>query len=178
VGTTRGFRWRERAPVLLKRWPRLNSAFAVEDPVPAERQPDFPALETDFSDLREIVVPRLREQDRAALTEQNWHRRQQVLLMTVSAATSLGGAVQAALPGSPVPGTVTAFLGVVAAGVARHIGERKTLRKFQESRRRAESLRSLYFRYLTRTPPFHEGNRRAALMVAVIDVEEPVPGHG
>lgn len=178
MGNTRGPGWRERAPALLKRWPRLNSEFPAEDPVPVERQAEFPALVADFSELREILVPRLREEDRAALIEQNRHRRQQVLLMSVSAATSLAGAVQAALPGSAVPGTMTALLGIVAAGVARHIGDRKTLRKFQDSRRRAEGLRSLYFRYLTRTPPFHEGNRRAALIIAVADLEEPVSGHG
>ena len=78
-------------PALLKRFPSLTapaSSGAVLPPGLGER---YPALAEDIDVLDRVVRPAFVESDRAALIEQNRHRRQQVVL-AVGAAIRQGWA--------------------------------------------------------------------------------------
>jgi heme exporter protein D len=99
-------------------------------------------------ELQAVVVPLYDECNTEALLEQNRHRRQQVLLLIGALITTSFGSIQAALAGSVWPGIVVAVVAAATSAVSS-VGRRSaSLDRYLEFRRRAERLRSLYFRYL------------------------------
>lgn len=48
-----------------------------------------------------------------------------------------------------------------------YVGGRRSLAGYRTTRQRAEALRSVYFRYLTRIPPSDRGDRTDQLVKAV-----------
>ena len=122
-------------------------------------------------ELQAVVVPLYDECNTEALLEQNRHRRQQVMLLIGALLTTSFGAVQAALAGSVWPGIVVA---IVAAGTSAvsSVGRRSaSLDRYLEFRRRAERLRSLYFRHLAGSIDGTEpGASRAALQEQAVSL--------
>jgi len=99
-------------------------------------------------ELQSVVVPLYDECNTEALLEQNRHRRQQVLLLIGALLTTSFGSIQAALAGSVWPGIVVAIVAAATSAVSS-VGRRSaSLDRYLDFRRRAERLRSLYFRHL------------------------------
>jgi hypothetical protein len=146
----------------------------VVEPEQARR---YPALAGDITVLHEVVGPAFSASERAALLAQNRYRRQQVVILLGSALlTGLGG-LQAIFPDQVWLSLVLAVLAVVLTGVSRAAGELKTLECFLGERVKAERLRAMYFRYLSRTGRYRTEDRVAVLRRAVLAVErgeEPV----
>ena len=79
-------------PALLERFPSLTAPDSSEPVLPSGLGERYPALAEDIDVLDGVVVPTFAESDRAALIEQNRHRRQQVVL-------AVGAAIMAGLGG-------------------------------------------------------------------------------
>jgi hypothetical protein len=137
----------------------------------------YPALTDDLSVLDEVVGRTFAASERAAQLAQHRYRRQQVVILLGSALlTGLGG-LQAILPGAWWLSLGLAVLAIVLTGVSRAAGELKTLECFLNERVKAERLRSMYFRYLSRTGRYRTDDREDVLRRAVLAVdrgEEPV----
>ena len=109
---------------------------------------EYRHLAPALRDLQAVVVPLYDECNTEALLEQNRHRRQQVLLLIGALLTTSFGSIQAALTGSVWPGIVVAIVAAATSAVSS-VGRRSaSLDRYLEFRRRAERLRSLYFRHL------------------------------
>ena len=93
-----------------------------------------------------------------------------------SAWDGLGG-LQAVMPDQRWPGIVLVVLGLVLTAVGRTAGELGTFERFLDERVKAERLRAMHFRYLSRTGRY-AGPDRAILLeravLAVKDGEEPL----
>jgi hypothetical protein len=127
--------------------------------------------------LERVVGPAFAESDRAALVEQNRYRRQQVVLaMGGVLLTGLGG-LQAVLHDERWPGLLLVVLGLALAAVGRTAGELGTFERFLDERVKAERLRAMHFRYLSRTGRYATPDRTVVLERAVLAVkngEEPL----
>lgn len=163
-------------PALIRRL-RLGRPPTESEPVvPPETAKDYPALEDDIETLDRVVGPAYREADLAALLHQHRYRRQQVLILLGSTlVTGLGG-LQALLPGRAWPGVLLLVLGAAVTWFSKTAGELKELDEFLDERTKAERLRAMYFRFLSRTGRFDVPDPLAALERAVVAVrkgEEP-----
>ena len=63
------------------------------------------------------------------------------------------------------------MLGVLLTGVSQAAGELKTLDRFLTERVKAERLRAMYFRFLSRTGRYRGDDRVSVLRRAVLAVE-------
>jgi hypothetical protein len=164
-------------PALLKRFPSLTapaSSGAVLPPGLGER---YPALAEDIDVLDRVVRPAFVESDRAALIEQNRHRRQQVVLAVGAAIMAGLGGLQALVPDQRWPGLILVVLGLVLAAVGNTAGELGSFQRFLDERIKAERLRAMHFRYLSRSGRYATTNRAVVLERAVLAVkagEEPL----
>ena len=155
-----------RAPALLRRFPRLvlrADPAAIVAPGAAD---DLPERSDDFAFLDRVLLPRFQQSDEAALRAQNRHRRQQLVLLVAGSAGAVLGAVQAAVP-APWPGIVLAAVTAASGVFALQVQRGDALRRYLRMRSRAETLRSLYFRYLLGLEPYDGPERRQALREAV-----------
>jgi hypothetical protein len=163
-------------PALLRRFPTLRSKDVSTPVLPPDVAQRFPLLAPDVEVLDEVVGPVFAESDRAALHHQNAYRRQQVLMILGGAVLSGLGGLQAALSDERWPGLVLAVLGIVLAGLGQMAGELKTFERFLDERVKAERLRAMYFRFLSRTGRYAGDDRVVTLRRAVLAVkagEEP-----
>jgi hypothetical protein len=161
---------------LLRRFPSLRAPGPSDPVLPADAATRYPALAKDIAVLEAVVGPEFATSDRAALTEQNRYRRQQVVL-TLGAAllTGLGG-LQAVMPDQRWPGLLLVVLGLVLTAIGRTAGELGTFERFLNERVKAERLRAMHFRYLSRTGRYAPPDRAVVLeraVLAVKDGEEP-----
>ena len=165
-----------RRPALLVRLPSLRTRPRSWPVVLPDTAVAYPALADDLATLESVVGPEFHRSDRDALAHQNRYRRQQVAVLSGSAlVTGLGG-LQAALPGSTWPGLVLFVLGALVIWLSKVSGELRTFDDFLGERVKAERLRAMYFRYLSRTGRYAGDNRESALRRAVLAVrngEEP-----
>ncbi|MDP9799659.1 hypothetical protein J2S43_008171 [Catenuloplanes nepalensis] len=139
-----------RRPALFRRLP-WGRADPPRPPLSIADESAYPALAGELALLRAELVPALLRAQRDAERHQRRHRRQRVVMPVLAMLTAVGGAAQAAWASSPWPGVVT---GLAAAGATVFTGyalRRRSLRDFQRCRRRAEALRTVYFRFLTGT---------------------------
>jgi hypothetical protein len=139
--------------------------------IPAGTRQAFPALVDDFAVLDEAVGEAFRKSDLAALRHQNRYRRQQLLVLVGSVVTSALGGLQALLEEQNWPGILLAMLGVTLAASSKATSELGAQREYLAERVKAERLRALHFRFLSRTGEFADEHRNAKLRVAVIDIE-------
>ena len=165
-----------RRPVMLRRL-RLGRAPTRSDPVvPLALAETYPTLAADIEVLDEVVGPEFHRADRAALRYQHQYRRQQVLVLAGSTLlTGLGG-LQAVVPGRSWPGLLLLLLGLGVTWLSTTAGELKTLDAFLDERTKAERLRAMYFRFLSRTGRYAVPDPQAVLRRAVLSVgngEEP-----
>ncbi|GAB7040102.1 MULTISPECIES: DUF4231 domain-containing protein [Catenuloplanes] len=140
-----------RRPALFRRLP-WGRADPPRAPLSIADEAAYPALAAELALLRAELVPALLRAQQDAERHQRRHRRQRVLLPALAVLTAAGGAAQAAWATSPWPGIVTGLAGAGATVFTGYAVRRRSLRDFQHCRRRAEALRTIYFRFLTGTP--------------------------
>ena len=139
--------------------------------IPDERRQEYPALAEDFAVLDEVVAPAFHKSDLAALRHQNRYRNQQLLVLIGSVITSGLGGLQALLADQRWPGILLAALGALLAISSRATSELGAQKEYLADRVKAERLRALYFRSLSRTRGFVGEDRVGNLRLAVIDIE-------
>ena len=162
-----------RRPAILMRFPRLRLRLrrAPSPVMPADEARRFPALVDDIRILDQEVGPAFAASERAALVTQNRYRRQQVIILLGSALLAGLGGLQAVFPMQRWLGLVLVVLGILLTGVSQAAGELKTLDCFLTERVKAERLRAMYFRYLSRTGRYRGDDRINVLRRAVLAVE-------
>src|SRR5215207_8122601 len=155
---------------LLVRFPQLRAPSISYPVISPENRAASAALADDFEVLDRHVKGDFETCDVAALRHQNRYRRQQVIVLLGSAlVTGLGG-LQAIFPAQRWPGLLLTLLGVVLASSSRWAGERASLAEYLTERVKAERLRALHFRYLSRTGRFAGGDREIQLQRAVLAI--------
>ncbi|MBV9315763.1 MAG: DUF4231 domain-containing protein [Pseudonocardia sp.] len=109
--------------------------------------------------------------DLNALRHQHRYRRHQIMIVVGSAiVTGLGG-LQAAHPDQRWPGVALTALSILLAASSRTVGELDALSEYLTERVKAERLRALHFRFLSRTRKFAGDDRVVVLKRAVIAIE-------
>lgn len=156
---------------LFARFPSLRAPRSSEPVIPEGTRQGYPALAEDFAALDRVVGPAFHDSDRAALRHQNRYRRQQVTILVGSVLASGLGGVQALLTDQRWPGAALAVLGVVLAASSRATSESESQTEYLVERVKAERLRALHFRFLSRTGPYADGQRDLALRRAVIAIQ-------
>ena len=152
---------------------RLGRAPTRSDPVvPPELAQRYPVLADDIRVLHEVVTPEFHRADSAALRHQHRYRRQQVLLLLGSTLLAGLGGLQAVFPGGPWPGVVLLLLGLVVTWLGKAAGELTALDDFLDERTKAERLRAMYFRFLSRTGVYAVSERETVLRRAVLLVND------
>ena len=154
---------------LLRRFPALRPPGSAPI-VPPEHREIYPRLADDLAVLDREVDPHFQRADAAALRHQNRYRRQQVTVLLGAVLISGLATLQAVLPDQRWLGVLVGLLGIVLAATSRFSGELGALGEFLAHRVRAERLRALHFRYLSRTGPYAGDGRVAALRRAVAAV--------
>jgi hypothetical protein len=163
-------------PALLRRLPSFREPKESRPVLPEDAASRFPALAEDIGTLDRVVGPEFARADLDALQHQNRYRRHQVILILGATVLAALGGLQAVLTDQRWPGIVLAVLGVVLAVVGQTAGELKTFEDFLEERVKAERLRAMYFRYLSRTGRYAAADHEVVLRRAVLAVkkgEEP-----
>ena len=164
------------APSLFARLPRLRSPKSSWPALPAEKRAAYPALAADFEVLDRLVDPAFRYSDLAALRHQNRYRRQQIAVLLGSVVASGLGGLQAVFPDQRWPGLLLTALGIALAASSRVTSEVGALAAYLTERVKAERLRALHFRFLSRTGPYSDERRETALrrdVVAIRSGREP-----
>jgi len=138
--------------------------------IPDDKRASYPSLTPDFQALDRDVTPAFAEADLAALRHQNGYRRQQLIILLGSAALTGLGALQALFPDQRWPGLLLAVLGVLLAATGRAARELDALKRYMDERAKAERLRALHFRFLSRTGPYAGTDREANLRRAVVAI--------
>lgn len=156
---------------LFARVPSLRSPRSSPPVIPDETRQAYPTLSTDFAVLDRVVGPAFHESDRAALRHQNSYRRQQVTILVGSVVASGLGGLQALLTDQRWPGAVLALLGVALAASSRATSESDSQNEYLVERVKAERLRALHFRFLSRTGQYADERRDMALRRAVIAIQ-------
>ncbi len=159
------------APQLFARWPSLRAPRTSSPVVPPAAREAYPALADDIDELERVVSPAFRESDLAALRNQNRHRRQQITILLGSVIASGLGGTQALLPDQRWPGALLTLLGIALAASSRATSELGTQGAYLGERAKAERLRALYFRFLSRTGSFGGADRTMQLRRAVVAIQ-------
>ena len=167
---------RLRRPLMLRRLALGRPPTSSEPVLPPGAAEAHPALGDDIRLLDEVVGPEFRRADSAALLHQHRYRRQQVLIILGSTlVTGLGG-LQAVVSDRTWPGIVLLVLGAGVTWLSTAAGELKYLDEFRTERMKAERMRSMYFRFLSRTGRYAVPDPEGVLRRAVLAVkrgEEP-----
>jgi hypothetical protein len=156
---------------LFARLPSFRSPRTSLPVIPDSARRAFPALVDDFAVLDEVVGQAFRKSDIAALRHQNRYRRQQLLVLVGSVVTSGLGGLQALVEDQRWPGILLALFGVALAVSSRATSELGAQNEYLAERVKAERLRALHFRFLSRTGKFAREDRDSVLRLAVIDIE-------
>jgi hypothetical protein len=159
------------APPLFARFPHLRSRITSQPVIPAEKRVAYPRLADDFDVLDRVVGPVFRDSDSAALRNQNRYRRQQVAVLVGSVVASGLGGLQAVFPDQRWPGVLLTALGIGLAASSRVTSEIGALADYLTERVKAERLRTLYFRFLSRTGSYAGADRETALRRAVVAIK-------
>jgi hypothetical protein len=156
---------------LLRRFPTVRSTGVSTPVLPHDVAARYPGLADDIAVLDDLVGPDFADSDRKALRYQNTYRRQQVVLILGATLLSGLGGLQAALTDQRWPGILLTVLGLALAGLGQTAGELKTFERFLDERVKAERLRAMYFRYLSRTGRYTGSDRTKVLRRAVLAVK-------
>lgn len=159
------------APSLFARFPSLRAPSSAGPVIPAALRAEYPTLADDFAMLDRLVAPAFRKSDTAALRHQNCYRRQQVTILLGSVVASGLGGLQAVFAEQRWPGLLLAVLGITLAMSSRATSELNAQTDYLTERVKAERLRALHFRFLSRTGPFEKADRAASLRRAVVAIE-------
>jgi len=149
---------------------RLRSPKKSWPVIPGEERAKYPALAEDFAVLDEVVAKAYEKSDLTALRNQNRYRNQQVLVLSGSVITSGMGGLQALLADQRWPGIVLAAFGALLASSSTLTSELRAQEDYLAERVKAERLRALHFRFLSRTGGFDGAGRVGNLRRAVLDI--------
>ena len=147
--------------------------------VPAHVQGAAPALAGDFAVLERELLPQFYVCDEGALHAQNSFRLAQLLVISGGALATFLGTIQAAFgPGVATVGIAEAVVAGTLAGVVAYVRGLQTQREYFTMRLKTERLRSEYFLFLGRNPPYEsedERERRRLLreQLRTIEAERP-----
>jgi hypothetical protein len=156
---------------LFRRVPPLRSPTVSDPVIPPEARVAYPSLGSDFEVLDRIAAKAFHNSDLNALRHQHRYRRHQIMIVVGSAiVTGLGG-LQAAYPDQRWPGVALTALSILLAASSRTVGELDALSEYLTERVKAERLRALHFRFLSRTRKFAGDDRVVVLKRAVIAIE-------
>jgi len=116
-------------------------------------------IRDDLAVLEKEVLQLFRDRDYTAAKKQNQYRLIQIAFILLATVATLIGSFQAlALNSVPANVPIWAFLETLVALVATYLatisGREPPLPEWLENRRRAESLRREYFRFLMDMPPY------------------------
>lgn len=170
--------FRERWPAWVKQLPRLNSPqvnpdFQLIDPVRLEQvlkdaDPDAVLrIKEDIKFMDHELLRLFRERDHEASVQQNRYRLYQIGFIILATIATLIGSIQAlALSGQarwvPVLAFCETIVALIATFLATISGREPPFPLWLANRRRAESLRREYFRYLMHMPPYDDLDRQEA----------------
>jgi len=172
--TQEGKAFRKNWPSWLKQMPRLNFPPLSEDFELIERKQligvlkeikaDQAAVKRVVDDLKYLdseLMRLFRERDYEAKSQQNRYRLYQILYMVLAALATLIGALIALfleIRPSLVPllALGETFVALITTYLATISGREPPLPLWLENRRRAETLRREYFRYLANVEPYDE----------------------
>jgi Protein of unknown function (DUF4231) len=165
---------------LLRSLPRLRWRPGPRDPlVGLELVRASPNLVPDFEILDRELLPDFFRLDEAALRAQNTFRLGQLFVIVGGAAATALGALQAALGGGVLPlGIAGALVAGALAGALTYVRGRETQDEYLTARLQAERLRTEYFLFLGRVPPYETADHddrlgRLREQVAAITSEDP-----
>jgi uncharacterized protein DUF4231 len=139
--------------------------------IPTAERARYPALAEDFAVLDDVVAKAFEKSDLSALRNQNRYRNQQLLALGGSVITSGLGGLQALLADRHWPGIALAVCGALLALSSALMRELRTQQAYLAERVKAERLRALHFRFLSRTGGFGDADRVGNLRRAVLDIE-------
>ena len=183
--------WAKQLPYL--RIPPASPNFQLIDPLALDTvlQGADPAeikrIKEDIAFTEHELLRLFRQQDREAAVQQNRYRLYQISYILLSALATLIGSLQALtlagrrelMPWFAFGETLVALSATFLATIA---GREPPLVLYLNSRRRAESLRREYFRFLMNLPPYDSvtgPQRRMLLSSRAADVNRGVfPGEG
>jgi hypothetical protein len=171
-------RWRtrrERWSVLsvFPRWP-----FRAAIPAPlleAAATSRYETLAPRAAEANAVIYPAFADDDAEALVEQNRFRWFQVLAIVGGLLTTVFGAAQAWLQSARWPGVVVATLAAATTALTTVARRQDARQHYLTARLRAERLRSLYFRNLTRPPIVDAEAERQMLALDVANVRSSKP---
>lgn len=157
----------------LELFARLSFRSPTNSPpvIPDEKRKEYPALAEDFAILDKVVSDAFHKSDLAALRHQNRYRNQQLLVLIGAVVTSGLGGLQALLQDQRWPGILLAAFGAALAISSKATSELGAQKAYLAERMKAERLRALHFRFLSRTRRYVGADRVANLRLAVIDIE-------
>lgn len=156
---------------------RLDEVMAGIDPVSVAR------IKEDLQFLEEKVMPYFRTHDHQAKYQQNRYRLYQIGYIALSAIATLTGSIQALALSQkpPILAPFFAFLETCVALAATYLATLSSreppFNLWLVHRRRAESLRQEYFRYLLNMVPYEQLDgiaRRHALAQRAADINRGV----
>jgi len=151
---------------LFKRFPTLRWRAKVDEHlVPPAVRANYPTLADDFSLLEQMLVPHFRALDNEALRAQYRFRLEQVVMIFGGALASVLGAIQVALIKTVWPGIVEAVLTVILAAIAQRARAWNAQKRYFTNRLAAETLRSVYFKFLGRLGPYADENSRVPNLI-------------
>lgn len=143
----------------------LEQVLAAADPAALER------IKADIRFLDYELLRLFRERDHAAKKQQNRYRKYQIIYVILAAiATTVGGFQALALASNPEILPWFAFIetgiALSATFLATVSGRESPLPLWLNNRRRAESMRREYFRYIVNLPPYDaaQGYQRQMLL--------------
>jgi Protein of unknown function (DUF4231) len=178
--------WAKQLPQL--RFPPPNPTFELIDrkrlrDILKDADPGaITRIEDDLKFLENELLRLFRDRDYEAALQQNRYRLYQILYILLAALATLLGSIQALvlntnrtlLPWLAFGETIVALLATFLATIS---GREPPLPLYLNNRRRAESLRREYFRFLMGLPPYDtvEGpDRRQMLSVRAADINRGV----
>lgn len=159
------------APPLFARFPSPRAPAHSAKVIPDHERAAYPTLAEDFEVLDREVGPAFHDSDLAALRHQHRYRRQQVTILLGSALASGLGGLQAVFAETRWPGLLLAAVGVALAASSRTAGELHAQAAYLTERVKAERLRALHFRFLSRSGRFAGAERVTALRRAVVAIQ-------
>lgn len=178
--------WMRQLPYL--RFPRKRDHFRLIEPedlikkLPDASPEAIERIKVDIEFLDHELMRLFSERDYRASKEQNRYRQYQIGYMLLAATAGIIGSLQAlTLTNSPEWAAVFAFMETVVAAFVTFLatisGREQPLPLWLMNRRRAESLRREYFRYLLNLPPYDEVkgfHRRQLLSTRAADINRGV----
>jgi hypothetical protein len=183
--------WAKQLPYL--RMPPANPNFQLIDPGELEvalkgaDSAEVKRIQDDIAFMDHELLRLFAQQDREAAVQQNRYRLYQIGYILLAALATLIGSLQALtlagqrelMPWFAFGETIVALCATFLATIA---GREPPLVLYLNSRRRAESLRREYFRFLMNLPPYDSvtgPQRRMMLASRAADVNRGVfPGEG